>query len=256
MTAGQNLQLPRILCLHGGGTNKRIFRAQCRKLIAELEFDFRFVFAEASFPSPAGPDVLSAYREWGPFKAWLPWSPGYNTTVTTDVISRLEESLNEAMMGDDALGATGDWIALLGFSQGAKACASLLKYQERTKHQINNPMALPHFRFGIIIAGRGPMLPFSETPSTQYATYGSSESEMNNDAHAHSSPVLMTPTLHVHGARDPGLHMHQAFYNDYFDESSRRLIVWDGDHRVPLKKCDVDILVREILLLHKIAYSH
>jgi hypothetical protein len=31
------LHLPRILCLHGGGSNAKIFQAQCRKLNAQLK---------------------------------------------------------------------------------------------------------------------------------------------------------------------------------------------------------------------------
>jgi hypothetical protein len=58
------LGLPRILCLHGGGTNARIFRAQCCALINQLRHEFRLVFAQAPFNSEAGPDVLSVYSEW------------------------------------------------------------------------------------------------------------------------------------------------------------------------------------------------
>jgi hypothetical protein len=49
------LYLPRILCLHGGGTNAKIFRAQCRVLRAELGSKFRLCFAEAPFSSQPGP---------------------------------------------------------------------------------------------------------------------------------------------------------------------------------------------------------
>src|ERR1700722_18740540 len=76
MTVGKvddpTLHLPRILCLHGGGTNARIFRAQCRVIRAHLISLSRLVFAEAPFPSPPGPDVESVYGDWGPFRSWLP----------------------------------------------------------------------------------------------------------------------------------------------------------------------------------------
>lgn len=60
-----NLHLPHILCLHGGGTNARIFRVQCRVLEAQLKNKFRLCYAEAPFASNAGPDVLSAYKNGG-----------------------------------------------------------------------------------------------------------------------------------------------------------------------------------------------
>jgi pimeloyl-ACP methyl ester carboxylesterase len=51
------LHLPHILCLHGGGTKARIFRAQCRALTAHLQTKFRLCFADAPFLSQADPDV-------------------------------------------------------------------------------------------------------------------------------------------------------------------------------------------------------
>ena len=45
------LHLPRVLCLHGGGVNASIFRAQMRAFLThpQLSTRFRFVFVEAPF---------------------------------------------------------------------------------------------------------------------------------------------------------------------------------------------------------------
>ena len=40
--SASNLALPRLLCLHGGGTNARIFYSQTRALRAQLRSQFRF----------------------------------------------------------------------------------------------------------------------------------------------------------------------------------------------------------------------
>lgn len=64
------LHRPRILCLHGGGTNAHIFRAQCRSLSYALAPHFRLAYAEAPFLSDPGPDVASVYADCGPFKRW------------------------------------------------------------------------------------------------------------------------------------------------------------------------------------------
>src|SRR4051812_12020558 len=65
------LHLPRILMLHGGGTNSRIFHMQCRSLDYHLKSPFRTVYVEAPLPSTAGPDVLTVYASCGPFKRWV-----------------------------------------------------------------------------------------------------------------------------------------------------------------------------------------
>ena len=68
------LHEPRILCLHGGGINARIFRDQCRVLKRSLSSASRLCYAEAAFLSKPGPDVVSVYKSYGPFEAWLRWS--------------------------------------------------------------------------------------------------------------------------------------------------------------------------------------
>lgn len=124
------LHLPRILCLHGGGTNARIFRAQRRVLERALRPTFRLCFAEAPFPSQAGPDVASVYKDFGPFRAWLSQSPEDPKRDVKQAAEQIGMSLRNAMDEDDRKGATGEWVALLGSSQGAKVYASLLFSQQ------------------------------------------------------------------------------------------------------------------------------
>jgi predicted esterase len=124
------LHRPRILCLHGGGSNSRVFRFQCRALIAQLQPKFRFCFVDAPFLSSPGPDVVPTYQNYGPFRRWLRWHPDH-PEVDHDTASRaILRSITVAMQEDDRSGATGEWIGLLGFSQGAKIAASLLLFQK------------------------------------------------------------------------------------------------------------------------------
>ncbi|KAA8576409.1 hypothetical protein EYC84_006535 [Monilinia fructicola] len=118
------LQLPRLLCLHGGGTNAVIFIMQCRALSLHLKPYFRLVFAEAPFECGPGPDVTSVYGDFGPFKRWLGWLPEHAVINARDEVIAIEESIEKAMREDDAKGATGGWVGLLGFSQGAKIAGS------------------------------------------------------------------------------------------------------------------------------------
>lgn len=232
------LHLPRILCLHGGGTNARIFRAQCRTIRRLLSTTFRLVFAEAPFSSQAGPDVLSVYRTWGPFKCWLPWSATKQADIKPySAIDRVEGSLKVAMEGDDQLGATGPWVGLLGFSQGAKMCASLLYSQQQLAEQLGpyHPKAC-RWRFAVLLAGRGPLV--SLQPGQPMMDEATSQVLVKN--------ALCVPTIHVHGMQDPGLEEHRMLLHSWCATGATRLMEWDGDHRVPIKTKDVIALVTHI----------
>lgn len=222
------LGLPRILCLHGGGTNARIFRAQCRVIRAHLIDSFRLVFAEAPFPSPPGPDVESVYGEWGPFRSWLP-APRKIDVGSTDA------SIAAALSADDAAGATGPLLGLLGFSQGASVAASLLLRQQKKNRSRSSDGAgeeerCPDYRFAVLMAGRALSLPM----------------DTGIDAAVDEHGLLQLPTIHVHGLRDPGLEMHRSLLHYCCQKSNTRLVEWDGDHRVPIKTKDVAAVVAEI----------
>ena len=58
---------------------------------------------------------------------------------------------------------------------------------------------------------------------------------------------LRLPTLHVHGMKDEGLHLHKKLVEDYCAPGSATLVAWDGPHRIPFKKVDVDRVVEAIL---------
>ena len=58
--------------------------------------------------------------------------------------------------------------------------------------------------------------------------------------------VLRIPTVHVHGLRDQGLGLHRELYDEFCAPEGKRLVEWDGDHRVPLKFHDVSLVARQI----------
>lgn len=58
--------------------------------------------------------------------------------------------------------------------------------------------------------------------------------------------VLKLPTIHVHGMADAGLHLHRRLMDQYCDKKSVTLVEWDGAHRVPLKKTDVEKIIKEV----------
>ncbi|KAF6825541.1 major facilitator superfamily transporter [Colletotrichum musicola] len=241
-----SLALPRILCLHGGGTNARIFKAQCRVIRAALAKDFRLVFVEAPYASIPGPDVTSVYGDWGPFKSWIPagdvGTAGHSETV--------DRALRQAVDADDALGATGEWIAVLGFSQGAKLAASLLLRQQQQQHQqqgwMSEPMwsgetpAVPSFSFGVIMAGRAGLLDLGPGPWPAPARGQGGVLPMPT---LKQQQRLDVASIHVHGLQDPGLELHRDMLNDFRDPV---LVEWDGGHRLPIKTLHVGKVVDSI----------
>jgi hypothetical protein len=249
------LHLPRILCLHGGGTNARIFHMQCRVLERFLCSDFRLVYARAPFPAQPGPDVTSVYKNHGPFSAWLPSTPEDREYTADEIVDKVNAALEIAMYTDDLCGATGEWVALIGFSQGAKIAASILYSQQVLPRRLGNTTLCPDFRFALLLAGRGPLVwlmpgsrkttPQGLVDAAQSATLAS-EPVLPIDSDEH---VLKVPTIHVHGLRDPGLKLHRRLLNEYCHSDTVTLIEWNGDHRVPIKTKDVSAVAEQIYLL-------
>lgn len=246
----QTLDLPRILCLHGGGTNARIFRAQCRIVKRYLSTTFRLVFAEAPFSSDAGPDVTSVYKEFGPFKRWLRSKESHPRIHPDDAVKAIDSSLKAAMDEDDRLGGRGEWVGLLGFSQGAKICASLLFRQQVRAERLGLHRAGSNWHFAVILAGRGPLVSLDHrllmTPALVDASEASMTALPDEFLRGSTEHILYLPTIHVHGTLDVGLNEHRKLLTQYCEECTAKLMEWEGNHRVPIKTKDVLALVRNI----------
>lgn len=242
-----NLHLPRILCLHGGGTNARIFRTQCRVIRARLATLFRLVFVDAPYFSQPGPDVELVYANWGPFRSWR--RPGHAAGngiklghADKGEIERIDQSIKQGMDKDDKLGATGTWVGLMGFSQGANIAASLLLRQQNQATKVGAEtvrlqFSLPskaNFCFAVLLAGRAPLLCMEPDSNAHLAA----ESPVQN--------LLQLPTVHVHGLKDAGITMHRELLK-CCERESTKVVKWDGDHRVPIKSQDVALLVIAVL---------
>ncbi|RYP46458.1 hypothetical protein DL768_007328 [Monosporascus sp. mg162] len=253
-TADPSRHMPRILCLHGGGTNARIFRMQCRVLSKALSPYFRLVYAEAPFDSTAGPDVLSVYADYGPFKRWIRWLPEHPPVDNREAVAAIDAALLAAKDADDAAGGTGPWVGLLGFSQGAKLAASLL-FRQQVREEGKLLGASSRWRFAILMAGRSPLVALDPDVFASPLLSGAGEAGLRGppdlmDAMA-GRHVLRLPTVHVHGMNDPGLHLHRDLMENYCDPTSVRLVEWDGEHRVPFKTTDVQRVVDQILEVAK-----
>ncbi|KAF2088123.1 hypothetical protein K490DRAFT_40487 [Saccharata proteae CBS 121410] len=257
-TADATLHLPRILCLHGGGVTAEIFALQSRALIAHLRPSFRLVFADGPFLCAPGPGIHPVYADHGPYRRWLRWLPSHPPIDAGSAIAEMRYQLEDAMEADDRAGATGQWVGFMGFSQGAKLSASLLFEAQRRADEVEEREwrercgGVDDWRFAVLLAGRAPLAALSEVSEAYPSFVGAgaisegffdSEADFKFVDETPKGHRLRLPTLHVHGTADPGLHLHQRLLRQYCEPGTAEVLEWEGAHRVPLKKADVERIV-------------
>ena len=261
-TIPSSVPLPRLLCLHGGGVNAAIFEAQSRSLIRHLQHSFRLVWVDGPFLCDPHADVVSVYGSYGPFRRWLRWLPEHVNIDAESCIEEIGYAIRTAMEADERAGGRGEWVGLMGFSQGAKLSASLLLEQQVREEKGRNeggggddvggslkhgPIGIPelHWRFGILLAGRAPLSNLNpELMKSQALVSAADISEgFQFVKEVDGECVLGIPTVHVHGMADAGLHLHRRLYNEYCEEGSKTLVEWEGAHRIPIKSKDVEPVV-------------
>ncbi|KAK2758260.1 hypothetical protein FQN54_004105 [Arachnomyces sp. PD_36] len=265
----ETLHKRRILCLHGGGVSAKIFRLQARSIIHALSPYFRLVFADGPFPSEMHPALIPVYSDMGPCYRWAGWLPDHIVTDGVDgdsAVKKIQESLHQAMKSDPG---TGEWVGLLGFSQGAKLAFSiLLEDQQRQQEKGKPPLQDDgrflgvNWKFGVLLAGRGPPYALSHRNLTRphYDAPGQTPAALSVESLAAAlrlnppgpESVLMTPTVHVHGLQDEGLPFHRLLLKHFVDPASAQLVEWDGNHRVPIKTADVDAVTRALFSIVKV----
>lgn len=146
------MPLPRIACFHGGGSTAAIYQIQCARLESELRNDFEFVYFDAPFERSAGPGVLPYFTEerYAPYRTWfksdeLGDGSGYESSGK-DGVARVWQMMRDA-------GPGGEWVAVMGFSQGSRVAGGLLLDQQlRAQAGIGNDIEL---KFGVLCMGSG-----------------------------------------------------------------------------------------------------
>jgi hypothetical protein len=195
------------------------------------------------------------FEDFGPYYRWL--QPPHNEELDDNlVIDKIWLQLSTAMDNDAAQGADGPWVGLLGFSQGAKLCISLLFDQqvrvEAARSGDIKALVEPKttWKFGVVMAGSAPPVKFSEYGTGYKCLVNAAEAregeetvplldDAEEEAQEHK---LHIPTIHVHGLEDSGLHLHQQLLNQ-MDRDAVTLVEWDGNHRLPIKHVDVEKVV-------------
>ena len=206
---GQKKALPRILCLHGGGSSGTIFRIQTCRLQRALQEHFEFVFIDAPYESAPGPGVLPVFEGLGPYYRWVAWGNyGASRTWKERLVEEqvVSEKLEEAFVQGGTQGAP--FVGVMGFSQGARVAAGTLlrKQTGELKNQ--------HLRFGVLLAGTYPPICLP-TPSNE------------------GSQVIRIPTVHMHGSEDSHLAQGKTLFTKCCDSSTASLMNFEGGHHLP-----------------------
>lgn len=198
--------------------------------------------------------MTTVYGDFRPFRRWLRWLAVHPEIEMKAAVEGIEGAIEAAMAEDDTKGATGEWVGVLGFSQGAMVAGSLLlRQQERANREAigSGRLAAVRFRFGVFMAGSAPLVSLEPDMGVMPGLGDASQLSRTSvpvGAGRRRDLVLRLPTVHVHGLRDPGLECHRQLLLQYCEgDESTRLVEWDGNHRVPIKNTEVAAVVRQIL---------
>ncbi|KAK0666527.1 putative serine hydrolase [Cercophora samala] len=112
---------PKILFLHGSGTNPLIFRIQSRALLSLLTPHFEVVFLPGFHECDPGPGVLPFFQGAEPYLKWLDDSSPAEEKVDWTGLDRLVSEVEKQ----------GPFVGVVGFSQGAKAGMELVRFLEQ-----------------------------------------------------------------------------------------------------------------------------
>ena len=210
--------LPRLLCLHGGGTSALIFKIQTRRLQWALRSTFKFVFADGPFTSGAGPGVLPAFADCEPYFSWLD-----RESPTPEQDQRRVRQVLKKVIKDDG----GEFVGVMGFSQGGRLTAGLLADQAEG----NAGEGIPNWKFGVMLCGSYPPLSLSlaksplAKPSQGTDEHGETR-EPDEDEIIHVPSVLVRGTLDPHGEKGRRL-------EKYFDPETAIILVFKMGHHLP-----------------------
>ncbi|KAI9751184.1 MAG: hypothetical protein M4579_006163 [Chaenotheca gracillima] len=223
-------RLPRILCLHGSGSNAEIFKCQTRLIRHQLRGSFEFVFVDGPFLSDPGPGILPTFAEDGPFFQWAAKHSGQDETrAVQHVLGNVAQQPGSER-----------FVGLLGFSQGTRVVAGVLRAQQRGALKLGGRRPV-QFRFGVLCMGGGracfPMELVSPTaPAAKVVD--------REDA------LIQMPTLHVHGLTDPIYPKSKELVVQFFAPQSATVLEVDAGHHLPRRTQDVACVCRQILELY------
>ncbi|KAB2574420.1 Serine hydrolase [Lasiodiplodia theobromae] len=203
---------PKILCLHGAGTNARIFEAQTARLGLVIRKHFDLVFLEGPIECAAGPGVLPFFEGEEPFLRWHNEVDDEVKKQRAGPHAQQMERVRRLLVG--AIREQGPFVGVLGFSQGAKTAMQLLLLQEEQGVE----EAGSRIKFGVLICGT--------VPAEDLLVAHRAEGEERQGV------VVRVPTVHAVAESDPWRAQSEQL-PQYCDEATRRVFHYTGGHHLP-----------------------
>jgi predicted esterase len=207
--------LPKILCLHGGGSSAAIFKCQLRLLQKALQTQFQLVFIDAPLEANAGPGILPVFEGCDPYYRWA--SDDQNLTPH----QRQEEELQALHYVQDIMHEYGPFEVVLGFSQGARVAAALLSQGALVAESL----------LFVFICGTYPLF---ATPSPQ---------------HMHMLPTRVS--VHYIGQHDPWRSESEQLLETCSRWSSVKVVKSIGGHHIPTQKHKVAELAEAVMAAYE-----
>jgi predicted esterase len=238
--SGSSGPKPTLLAFHGSGTNATIHTVQLARLNRVLKPSFNVVNLDAPFPSNAGPGVLPFYDGCGPFKSWL------NSSVTIEDIKmgdgtsempvEVEHVVKDAVARVRREG--GRVVGVMGFSQGTKVVAGLLKGSEirrALQEQGEDVEELDWLDFSFGFSNCGSYPPPLFPPSIMSALRSSSLPPSEQTKLRESK--ISVPVFHVQGTLDEWNWAGQALIEKWYEVAEGKSVVksWEQGHNYPVK---------------------
>lgn len=196
----------------------------------------------APFPSPAGPGILPFFDGCGPFKRWLP--PTEKVTIeamkrgesSSAMAAEVETIVRDAVHSVRANG--GRVVGLIGFSQGTKVVAGLLRGSEIRRALIARGESVGadtdwcDFSIGLSVCASypPPLIP----PSVSALLKASALSE--DEQTALVSAKIATPVFHVQGIQDEWKWAGESLIKAHYETGSGEgeLVEWEMGHHYPV----------------------
>jgi len=229
---------PTLLAFHGSGSNATIHTVQLARLNRVLKEHFTLEPLEAPFPSPAGPGVLPFFDGCGPFKRWL--APVEKVSIETmkegtstgELSKEVEKLVREAVQRVNSNG--GRVVGLVGFSQGTKVVAGLLRgAQIRRQLGARGEDWLGSFQFALSVCPSyaPPLVPQGVLKLPEFV--GKSEEEKEGLL----KDKIKLPVLHVLGEQDEWKWAGEGLIDGHFEVGDGMTAVetWQMGHHYPQK---------------------
>ncbi|KAI8936694.1 hypothetical protein NX059_007086 [Plenodomus lindquistii] len=234
---------PTLLAFHGSGSNATVHAVQLARLMRVIKSQFNVEILEAPFPSPAGPGVLPFFDGCGPFKRWLP--PSEKVTLEDMRLGRATHTLAPEV--EDLIRSTitrvtssgSPVVGLIGFSQGTKVVAGLLRGLE-IRRALGDKAGevgqwLDTLRFGVSICGSypPPLIPASIVTALEESGLPEEEEKKKK---ALLERKIEIPTFHAQGKNDEWHWAGKALIEGHYEvgEGKSVRMEWEMGHHYPV----------------------